>query len=418
MRLIPVSCILLVLALPAVALAAAPTAATGTASGVGRTAATLSGTVDPGGAVTSWHFEYGTTTAYGLESGGGDTTAGNDPEAVSVQVSGLSAGTTYHYRLVATNAGGTVTGSDRTFRTAAGPSLPSLSSTVAREVGPTSASLRSRIDPNRGATSFHFEYGLSQSYGSRTPERPVGSGDSAVAVAETIGGLEPYRRYHYRVVATNEAGRRVSRNRTFTTSREPTAITLQTATPRTTWGEGIEVFGRVTGRGVNGIQVALERQDFPFGGPFSSIGTPAQIRANRDGSFRFFVPSLFSATRLRALTRTSVQAVSAPVIANVAVKVGASVRRATRRAVRVRGSVVPAVPRGRAVLQRRTRRGGWVFVRGTNPRAAGANRSRYGFKVRKRRGARIYRVRVIARDGGAHVPGTSRSVRVGPLKRR
>jgi hypothetical protein len=57
-------------------------------------------------------------------------------------------------------------------------------------------------------------------------------------------------------------------------------------------------------------------------------------------------------------------------------------------------------------------------VRGTNPRAAGANRSRYGFKVRKRRGARIYRVRVIARDGGAHVPGTSRSVRVGALKRR
>jgi hypothetical protein len=106
------------------------------------------------------------------------------------------------------------------------------------------------------------------------------------------------------------------------------------------------------------------------------------------------------------------------VTAHVAVKVGASVRRATRRAVRVRGSVVPAVPRGRAVLQRLTRRGSWVFVRGTNPRAAGANRSRYGFKVRKRRGARIYRVRVIARDGGAHVPGTSRSVRVGALKRR
>jgi hypothetical protein len=106
------------------------------------------------------------------------------------------------------------------------------------------------------------------------------------------------------------------------------------------------------------------------------------------------------------------------VTANVAVRVGATVRRATRRAVRIRGSVVPGVPDGRAVLQRLTRRGSWVFVRGKDPRAAGSNRSRYGFKVRKRRGERTYRVRVIARDGGAHVPGTSRAVRVPALKRR
>jgi hypothetical protein len=194
-------------------------------------------------------------------------------------------------------------------------------------------------------------------------------------------------------------------------------FTLSLSEPRTPWGEGIEVFGRVSGSGVNGIQVGLERQDFPFAGPFSSLGVPAAVRANRDGTFRIYLPTLFSATRLRALTRTTVQAVSTPVTANVAVRVGARVRRATRRAVRIRGSIVPAVPNGRAVLQRRTRRGNWVFVRGTDPRAAGANRSRYGFKVRKRRGARVYRVRVIARDGGAHVPGTSRVVRVRALKR-
>jgi hypothetical protein len=418
MRLFLVLCVLLGLAVPAVALAAAPSATTDVASGVTRSAATLNGTVDPNGTSTTWYFEYGTTTAYGLQSAGGDAGAGDDPVAVSMTVSGLSAGTEYHFRLVAVNADGTERGLDRTFRTAAGPSLPSLSSTAAREIGPTSASLRSRIDPNRGATTYHFEYGLSSSYGSRTPERAIGSGDSPVAVADTIEGLEPYRRYHFRVVARNEAGQRASRNRTFTTSRQPTAVSLSLAAPRTVWGEGIEVFGRVTGRGVNGIQVALERQDFPFAGPFSSIGAPAPVRANRDGTFRFFVPSLFSATRLRALTRTAVSAVSPVVTANVAVRVGATVRRASRRASRIRGSIVPAVPDGRAVLQRRTRRGGWVFVRGVNPRAAGANRSRYGFKVRKRRSPRVYRVRVIARDGGAHVPGTSRAVRVGALKRR
>ena len=416
MRLILVFCLLL--ALPAVALAAAPSATTGAASGVTRTGATLNGTVDPNGTATSWHFEYGTTTAYGLSSAGGDAGAGEDPTAVAMAVQGLSAGTTYHYRVVAVNADGTAPGADRTFRTPSGPALPGISSTVARDVGTDSASLRSRIDPNRGATSYHFEYGLSTSYGSRTPERQIGSGDSRVSVADAIGGLQPYRRYHFRVVATNEAGRSVSGDRTFTTQRRPTGVSLQLAAPRTVWGEGIEVFGKVTGGGVSAIPVALERQDFPFAGPFSSIGAPAPLRTGRDGSFRFYVPTLFSATRLRAVTRTAVVVASPAVTANVAVKVGATVRRATRRAVRIRGSVVPAVPSGRAVLQRLTRRGTWVFVRGTRPRAAGSNRSRYGFKVRKRRGERTYRVRVIARDGGAHVPGTSRAVRVPGLKRR
>ena len=413
MRLFLVLCALL--ALPAAALAAGPpTATTGAATGVTRSTATLNGTVDANGSPTSYHFEYGTTTAYGLSSPGGDA-SGDGDTPVAVPISALSAGTTYHYRLVAANGDGAVEGADRTFRTAAGPGLPGLSSTGARDVGPTGATLRTRIDPNRGATTYHFEYGLSQSYGSRTPERSAGAGDAPVAVAEAIDGLRPYRRYHFRVVATNEAGRRASRNRTFTTSRLPTAVTLELASPRTLWGEGIEVAGRVTGTGVNGILVGLERQDFPFAGPFSSFGAPAPVHADRFGQFRFYVPSLFSATRLRALTRTAVVAVSPPVTANVAVRVGATARRATRRAVRIRGSIVPAVPNGRAVLQRLTRGGTWVFVRGGDPRATGTNRSRYGFKVRKRRAPRVYRVRVIARDGGAHVPGTSRSVLVGKL---
>jgi hypothetical protein len=414
MRLFLVPCVLLALALPAsVALAAGPpTATTGAASGVTRSTATLNGTVDPNGSSVRWYFEYGTTTAYGLSSGGEDTGAGDGDVPVAAGLEGLSPGTTYHYRVIATNADGGAEGADRTFRTASGPRLAGISSTAAREVGPTSASLRSRIDPNGGETTYHFEYGLSQSYGSRTPDRDAGAGDSRVSVAEAIGGLQPYRRYHFRVVATNEAGRSVSTNRTFTTKRQPTAVSLSLASPRTDFGEGLEVFGTVTGSGVTGITVALERQDFPFAGPFSSIGVPAPIRADRSGRFRFYIPALFSATRLRALTRTAVVATSPAVTAQVGLRVGIAVKRATRRTVRIRGSVLPAAPSGRAVLQRLTRRGSWVFVRGGRLHALGERRSRYGFKVRKRRAAQVYRVRVIARDGGAHVPGTSRSVRV------
>ena len=79
---------------------------------------------------------------------------------------------------------------------------------------------------------------------------------------------------------------------------------------------------------------------------------------------------------------------------------------------RLRGSVRPAVPDGRAVLQRRNSRGGWTFVRGKDPSALGSDRSSYTFVVKSRSRDRVYRVRVIARDGCAHVPGTSRKIKV------
>src|SRR3712207_2587759 len=113
MRLFLAFCLLLLV--PAAALAAAPSATTGPASGVSRSGATLNGTVDPNGTATSWYFEYGTTTAYGLRTADADAGEGDDPVAVSAAVSGLSAGTTYHFRLVAVNADGTVQGTDRTF---------------------------------------------------------------------------------------------------------------------------------------------------------------------------------------------------------------------------------------------------------------------------------------------------------------
>ena len=165
------------------------------------------------------------------------------------------------------------------------------------------------------------------------------------------------------------------------------------------------MFGKVSGSGINGIPVGLERQDFPFSAPFTSVGTPLPIRASRTGEFRMFVPSLAAATRLRALTRTDVVAISPAVTAHVALKVGIAARRAKHKRMRLRGSIRPTVPDGRAVLQRRTSRGGWTFVRSKDAR------KRYAFVVDRRK-TRTFRVRVIARDDGAHVPGTSRKVQV------
>ncbi|HEX3240539.1 MAG TPA: hypothetical protein VHR18_10450 [Solirubrobacterales bacterium] len=98
----------------------APVVETGNAGDRTETSAMLYGTVNPAGIQTGYHFEYGTTTAYGsrvpLET---EAPAGNRrvPRDVSKLITGLQPGTTYHYRLVAENAVGTTNGADRTFKT-------------------------------------------------------------------------------------------------------------------------------------------------------------------------------------------------------------------------------------------------------------------------------------------------------------
>lgn len=94
-----------------------PSAQTSAPSAVSTTSATLNGSVNPNGSGTTYFFEYGTSTSYGsqtpTQSAGSDSTT--HPEATSI--SGLAAGTTYHYRIVATNPGGTTDGADMTFTT-------------------------------------------------------------------------------------------------------------------------------------------------------------------------------------------------------------------------------------------------------------------------------------------------------------
>jgi hypothetical protein len=94
-----------------------PAVQTGAPSNVTPTSATLTGSVDPKGQSTNWHFDYGTTTSYGSQTPSQPEGSGNGPGSVAATLSSLVPGTTYHYRLVAASQPGTSVGTDMTLAT-------------------------------------------------------------------------------------------------------------------------------------------------------------------------------------------------------------------------------------------------------------------------------------------------------------
>lgn len=188
---------------PGAALAAAPpTTTTGGTSSVSDTSATLHGAVNPNGLPTTYHFEWGTTTAYA--SNGPIRSAGSGTRAVSVHQSAdhLTPGATYHYRLVATNSSGTTYGTDRTF--VAGHVSPNVSTGPVTYLNSTGAVLNGTVNPNNEPTTWYFEWGNLSSLSQRTAPQSLAATTLADHVAWSLEGLlNPGTVYQYRLVATH-----------------------------------------------------------------------------------------------------------------------------------------------------------------------------------------------------------------------
>ena len=189
-----------------------PDATTGAASNVTASSATVAGTVDPDVVeVTSCVFEYRSEAEpeYGHHAQACSTLPGNGtaPVPVEATLSGLAPNTTYHYRLVAGNANGKHEGAEATVKTAGPPAIVSESAEVPRtKAGQTSLTLQASIDPDARETTYTFEYGEANHYGTSIPV-PAGeipAGETAVAVSAEATGLKVGTTYHYRVVAHNE----------------------------------------------------------------------------------------------------------------------------------------------------------------------------------------------------------------------
>ena len=202
---------------------------------VGADSAMVNAQINPNYADSAYYFEYvdaadyapGATDPYSAGSKapappGNDIGSTNSDETASVNIVGLTPGTTYHYRVVAVNAMGTTYGLDQTFTTYVVLTAP------AENVTQTSATLTAALKPNGSDMIYDFEYGTGTSYGRRAPlsDVDVGSGSSVLKVSQAISGLVANQTYHYRVAVSTDGGTTYfyGAGETFTTLPDPPIV--------------------------------------------------------------------------------------------------------------------------------------------------------------------------------------------------
>ena len=191
----------------------APVATTLPATAITSTTATINGTINPNSLPTSYHFEWGTTIAYGTNTAIISAGTGSTNVPVFENLTGLVSGTTYHFRVVATNSDGTTNGSDLTFT----PGGAVVTTTAVTGIALTAAVSGGSVSTDGGSAV------TARGVCWATTANPVATGNHTTdgtgtgTFVSNITGLSANTLYHVRAYATNANGTYYGADLTFTT---------------------------------------------------------------------------------------------------------------------------------------------------------------------------------------------------------
>lgn len=199
-----------------------PTISLASVASVATTSASVSWTTDE---VATGYVEYGTSASYGSQT----TLDGAFTLTHGASLTGLTPNTTYHYRVVSSDASGnTALSPDNTFTTDALATVavttppdttpPSITNIIAAPIGGTQSGINWTTDKLATAT---LEYGTTTSYGLSASV----SSTALLSHTTTLFGLAPNTTYYYCIHATDAAGHQAnSCGHSFTTLATPVVV--------------------------------------------------------------------------------------------------------------------------------------------------------------------------------------------------
>ena len=160
-----------------------------------------------GSSATTVSYEYGLATSYGSTAVYPTPIPANTildtfqgTYVARVQLTGLTPGTTYHFRGKAANAQGTVYTDDQTFTTSASPVLSTGGATSITDLA---ATLNGTVNTQSLRLEMSFEYGTTSAYGYVETVPLFQQNTSPVPVSVDLSSLQPGTTYHYRLKAVN-----------------------------------------------------------------------------------------------------------------------------------------------------------------------------------------------------------------------
>jgi phosphodiesterase/alkaline phosphatase D-like protein len=200
------------------------------ATNVQTISATLNGNVIPNFLSTEITFEFGTSSQYGTSITLSEPVpADNNSHPVHADITGLTPGTLYHFRIKAVNSLGTTFSNNLTFTTLG--QKPSVKTNPVTNAGENSVTLNALVNPNHLLTQVSFEWGTTTSYGNTAaPGQNNMTGSSERNIFVSLSGLERGTIYHYRIKAVNELGTTYGSDVQFTTLAEPAVKTVYFST--------------------------------------------------------------------------------------------------------------------------------------------------------------------------------------------
>jgi uncharacterized protein (TIGR02145 family) len=201
-----------------------PASSSSSASDINTNSATLNGLINSNSLSTSVTFEYGITTSYGsIIIAPQSPVSGEGNTSVNAFITGLAPGTTYHFRIIATNDLGTTNSNDMIFTTLGQSPIVLYEATANLQM--RTITLNGSVNPNYLSTIVAFEWGPTTIYGNTITslQSPL-SGSTSINVNASLTGLNPGTTYHFRIKAINELGTTVGDDKSFTTLSPVTDI--------------------------------------------------------------------------------------------------------------------------------------------------------------------------------------------------